>query len=67
MLHSGGDALLFAVQLGQSVDTGRSSFLVLLARSVLWVGAEHIVGADMYQQSVNLLHCLGEIFRSCRV
>ena len=59
--------LLRAMELRKAVYTCRRTFLILAARRVVRVASEDIVGADMYEQSVALLHHLGEVLRCCGV
>ena len=53
--------VLFPLQLGASVNTGRRTFLVFLARRVVWVSAEHVVRRDVYQQPAHFLHGLRQV------
>ena len=52
------------MQLGQSIDTRRSALLVFLAGHVIWISAKDVISRNMNQQSIALLHDLGEILRS---
>ena len=60
---AGGLDGLFAVELGQSVDARRRTGLVLPAGGVVGVPPEHVVRADVHQQSAAFLHRESQMLR----
>ena len=56
-----GKDALFAVLLGLAVHSRGCALLVFTARGVVCLGAEDIVGGDVYEQSVDGFHCQGEV------
>ena len=59
--------VLFPLQLGASVHTGRRTLLVFLARRVVRISTKHVVRRDMHQQSAHFLHGLRQVAGSVSV
>ena len=55
------------MQLGRAIYARRRALLLRTARHIVGFLAEHIVGGNLNQQSVHLLHRLGEVLRGIGV
>ena len=64
ILASGRCYVLFAMQLCSAIDTRRGSLLVRIARHIIWLLAKDIVGRDVHQPAIDLLHGEGKVCRS---
>ena len=56
--------VLLTMQLGQSIDARRSTFLVFLAGHIVGIGTKDIIGRNVYKQASTLLHHLSKILWS---
>ena len=52
------------MQLGQSIDARRSTFLVFLAGHIVGIGTKDIIGGNVYKQASTLLHHFSKILWS---
>ena len=59
--------IVLPFKLGRSVYPRRCAFLLLPARSVVRVPAEHVVRGDVHQQAAGLFHRLREYLRGFRI
>ena len=55
------------MEFGEAIDSRRCTFLVWVARSIVWFFAEDIVGGNVHQQASDFLHRYREVLGSCGV